>query len=208
MSRIRLTNQTKPITPQAGESVYFVDSIAKIACLLDESGRVSAYSSNAAIAAQGPGFAADTYVADSSLLIPSFGAQARTQVRWKISVSKTAAGVAGPAFIIRIGAAGAIADAARLTLTGPAQTAAADVGVYEIITTMRNVGLAGVLQGTLQLNHNLAATGFANNASSIVEGSSAAFDNSALGGLFIGLSINAGAAAAWTITQVQAEAIW
>jgi len=41
-----------------------------------------------------------------------------------------------------------------------------------------------------------------------VEGTSAGFDNSNLGGSYIGLSINGGASAAWTVTQVIAEAKW
>lgn len=35
-----------------------------------------------------------------------------------------------------------------------------------------------------------------------------AFDNSALGGQYIGLSINGGASAAWTISQCRVEAKW
>lgn len=41
-----------------------------------------------------------------------------------------------------------------------------------------------------------------------VEGTSSAFANDALGGSYIGLSINGGTSAAWTVTQVIAEAKW
>jgi hypothetical protein len=163
---------------------------------------------NASTAAQGAGFSSDTYVTDSDLLVPSFGVQAKTMFRWTISASKTAAGVATPIYSIRIGANRTTGDTARLQITGPAQTAAADTAVIDIIAVVRSVSASGVIQGTIYLSHNNAATGFANNDASVVEGTSAAFDNSALGGSYIGLSINGGASASWTITQVRAEAIW
>jgi hypothetical protein len=39
------------------------------------------------------------------------------------------------------------------------------------------------------------------------DGVSSTFDNSALAGQYVGLSINGGASAAWTITHVDAELI-
>jgi hypothetical protein len=80
--------------------------------------------------------------------------------------------------------------------------------VIQILLAVRTVAATGVIQGTVSMDHNLAATGFATDASSIVVGTSAGFDNSALGGSYIGLSIDGGASAAWTITQVTAEAAW
>lgn len=174
----------------------------------DDAGRYWGRSHNAAIAAQGAGFSADTYVTNSDILVPSFGVQAKTVIRWLISASKTAAGVATPIYTVRIGANRTTADASRLAITGPAQTAAADVGLLELILTVRSVGASGVIQGSTFWRHNLAATGFANNDAGGVEATSAGFDNSALEGQYIGLSINGGASAAWTLTQVQVEAIW
>lgn len=194
-------------TVPANNHAIFVDSQGGILCTKNSAGVYRARSKGAAIASQA-GFAADTYVAGSNLLIPSFSLQAQSRVLWMISASKTAAGIATPVFQIRIGAAGAIGDTSRLTLTGSAQTAAIDVGVWFLMATVRNVGAAGVIQGALSLAHNLAATGFASSAAGAVEASSAGFDNAALGGQHIGLSINGGASAAWTITQVQVEADW
>lgn len=169
---------------------------------------------NASIASQGAGFATDTYVTDSALLIPSVGFQARSMFLWRLSASKTAAGVATPIYNIRIGSAKTTADTARLTLTGPAQTAVADIGTLNIMVTVRSVSATGVIQGTAWWDHRGTAasstggTGFANDATGHIEGTSAAFDNSALAAQYVGLSINGGTSAAWTFTQVQGIAHW
>lgn len=192
--------------PANNHALYF-DSLAGILCTKDSAGVYRGRSKNASIAAQA-GFASDTYVTNSNLLIPSFALQAKSRVLWMLSASKTAAGVATPIFQVRIGAAGAVGDTSRLTLTGSAQTAAADVGLWFVMLTVRSIGAAGVLQGALSLAHNLAATGFASSAAGAVEATSAGFDTTATGGLNIGLSVNGGASAAWTVTQAQVEADW
>jgi hypothetical protein len=213
MADILLDAQGAPVTPSAGQGLLWLDSTAKILCVRDDTGRVLGQSSNAAIANQA-GFAADTYLTNSDLLIPSFGLQAKTVFKWQISASKTAAGAATPIYSIRIGSGRTVSDVARLTLTGPAQTAIADIGTLNIMLTVRSIGAAGVIQGTAWWDHRGTAatstigTGFANDGTGHVEGTSAGFDNSNLGGNYIGLSINGGTAAAWTVTQVQAQASW
>jgi hypothetical protein len=208
MARARFAEQSAPSTPSSGYGTLWPDSTSPQWFTKDDAGRVWGRSHNAAVAAQGAGFASDTYVTGSNILIPSFGLQTKTVFRWTISASKTAAGVATPVYTIRTGANASTADTSRLVLTGPAQTAAVDTAVIELTVTVRTVSATGVIQGTVSLAHNLAATGFANNASAIVEGTSAGFDNSALGGLYIGLSVNGGASASWTLTQALAEAAW
>ena len=210
MSFITLAKGAAPNTPSADKGTWFYDTNAELMFFKNDAGRCFGQSNNASTAAQGAGFAADTYVTDSDILIPSFSMQAKTLFRWVISASKTAAGVAAPVYTFRIGAARTTADTSRLVITGPAQTAAADVGVITLHLVCRNVGAAGVLQGTLSINHNGAGAGFANNDASAVEATSAGFDNqaSAIAGQFIGLSINGGASAAWTITQTRVEAVW
>lgn len=121
-----------------------------------------------------------------------------------------------PIYNIRIGSLRTVAgDTARLVLTGPAQTAIADIGTLSIIVVVRNVGAAGVLQGTAWWDHTGTAvntttsgTGFANDSTGHVQGTSAGFDNSAMQGLYVGLSTNSGASGVWTVTQCQAEADW
>lgn len=208
MSTTRYVNRAKPATPPAGHSRLFVDSIAKIACLIDDAGRIAANSSNASIADQGPGFDSDTYVAGSNIIIPSFQMQAQTRFIWRIVASKTGAGVATPIYRVRIGSAASTADTARATLTGPAQTANADNAVIEIIVTVRSVSATGVLQASVSMKHRQAATGFATNATGSDDVTATGFDNTDLDGQYIGLSINGGASAAWTVTQVLAQAFW
>lgn len=215
MSQIILSEQaTAPTTPSSGKNTVWIDT-SGILCNKDDAGRNYGYSYNAAITAQAGGFAADTYVTDSHLQIPVFGLQARTIFYWKISASKTAAGVATPIYIIRIGSAKTTADTARLTLTGPAQTAVADIGTLIIMATVRTIGATGVIQGSAWWEHRGTAantttsgTGFANDTTGHIEGTAAGFDMTTSGGQFVGLSINGGASAVWSPTQVHAEASW
>ena len=215
MGKLLLDAESAPSTPASGKGRIWVDSTAPGLFFRDAAGRAYGYSFNSATAAQGAGFATDTYVTNSDILIPSFGVQAKTQFLWTISASKSGASTAAPAYAIRIGALRTVVDTARLTLTGPAQTAIADIGTLTIMCTVRNVGAAGVIQGTAWWSHRGTAantttsgTGFANDSTGHVEGSGAGFDNQNLGGSYIGLSINGGLSSSWTITQVQAEAVW
>lgn len=195
----------------------WVDTTADgLLCVRDDAGRVQARSKNASIAAQtSGGFATDTWVTDSDLKIPSFGLQVRTLFNWRISASKTNAGTATPIYAIRFGTLRSVSDTARLTLTGPAQTAIPDIGTLNIMCVVRSIGGAGVLQGTAWWDHRGTAantttsgTGFANDSTGHVEGTSAGFDMSALAGSYVSLSMNGGSSAVWSVTQVQAEVDW
>lgn len=211
MADILIDNQSVPSTPASGKTLLYVDSTAKLPAFKNDAGRASVMGGstlNASTANLAPTANTDTYLTDSDLLIPSFGLQAKTQFRWVISASKTAAATATPVWTVRIGTNRTTSDTSRLALTGPAQTAAADVGVFTLYVTVRSVSASGTIQGTIIVNHNGAATGFANNDAGAVEGTSSTFDNTALAGSYIGLSLNTGASAAWTITQVRAEAMW
>jgi hypothetical protein len=208
MGVAKWAEQSAPATPSAGYGAMWPDSTSPQWFTKDDAGRVWGRSFNAAIADQGAGFSSDTYVTNSDILIPSFGFQAKTVFRWTLTASKTAAGVATPIYSIRIGANRTTGDTARLQLTGPAQTAAVDIGLLTIMVTVRSIGASGAIRGIASWSHDGAATGFANNDSGAVQGTSAGFDNSALGGSYVGLSIDGGASAAWTLTQVVAEAIW
>lgn len=215
MADILLDEQSAPSTPSAGQGVIFVDTTGILCTKNGDAARVYGQTNNASIASVGPGFSSDTYMTDSDILIPTFGFQVRTTFKWLVSASKTAAGVATPIYNIRIGAARSTADTAVLTLTGPAQTAVADIGTLTIICVVRSVSATGVIQGTAWWDHRGTAantttsgTGFANDSTGHVEGTSAGFNNSALSGQYVGLSINGGASAAWTVTQVWAEANW
>lgn len=213
MGYLELTEEGVPATPGGAVAIPWVDNVLPGLFVKDKNGRVWGRTHRASVATQA-GFSADTYVTNSGLLIGSFGVQAQTIFEWQLSASKTGAGAATPIYIIRIGTNQTTGDTARLTLTGPIQTAVADIGTLNIRVVVRNVGAAGVLQGTAWWDHQGTAasstggTGFANNSTGHVVGTSAAFDNSALSTNFVGLSVNGGASASWTVTDVFGDARW
>lgn len=131
--------------------------------------------------------------------------QAGTVIRWSWRSSKAAAGTATPIYTIRTGTAGSTADTARVTLTGVAQTAAADNGYFVVEAAFRAVGATAVLTAHQALQHSLAATGFANVASPTTQGTSASFDATG-SSLIVGLSVNPGTAGAWVTELVTLDA--
>lgn len=202
-------------TPAAGTAAFGFDTTANgLFFVKDDGGRYYARTTNAAIAAQTVN-AADTWLTNSDLLIPSFGFQAKTTFTWRVSASKTGAGTAQPAYAVRIGSARSTSDTARLTLTGPAQTAIADIGTLNVMLTIRSIGATGVIQGTAHWDHRGTAantttsgTGFANDTTGHVEASAAGFDMTAIAGMYVSLSVNSGGSGVWTVTQVCAEVDW
>lgn len=163
-------------------------------------------SDGTSLIAQIAAHSADTYY----LGMPIAGRlQAGSFFRWYIVASKGAAGVATPTFIIRTGTAGTVADTARLTMTGPAQSAVADTARIEIFANFRAIGATAVIRGDVQLAHNLAATGFATTGpagEAHFGGTSASFDVTPANTI-LGLSVNPGAAGAWVVDQVTLDAV-
>ncbi len=203
MADLLIDNQTSPATPAAGKSDAFFDATTtRLAAVADDgTRRGGALSKNSSVGSLAIA-AADTYVTNSGILIPSWGMEAGQIYRWQLTVTKTAAGVAQAIYNIRVGAAGAIGDTARLALTATtAQTAAISSGVINVFVIVRNVGAAGVLAGGVGVQSNNAGLG------SGISGVAASFDNSALAGQFVGLSINNGAAGAWTVEAAYGELV-
>ncbi|MBI3573368.1 MAG: hypothetical protein HY092_04170 [Candidatus Kerfeldbacteria bacterium] len=159
---------------------------------------------NQSTAAQGAGFAADTYLTGSSIAIPSSGLKIGTRYHLLFSVSKTAAGTATPIINVRFGTGGSTADTARLTFTFNAGTAVVDVGTFDIFITFRVVGASGVMQGVAQVGHSLSATGLINTPGQTLQVTSGTFDTTVASSI-LGASVNGGASAAWTVQLVQAE---
>lgn len=155
---------------------------------------------------QGPGFASDTYVTGSGVAIPAGQLKIGTRYRLVFDVSKTAAGTGTPSIQIRYGTAGSTADTSISTLTLLPQTAAADDGTIEVFCTFRVVGGSAVIQSVARMVHQQTTTGLATSALAISRVASAPFDSTPAGSI-LGLSIDAGAAAAWTVTLVQAELV-
>jgi hypothetical protein len=164
-------------------------------------------SRNASTAAMAEGFAADTYVTGSNIRIPVGGMRVGQVYRWQIAVTKTAAGTAQAVYTVRVGTAGAIGDTARLAMTAAvAQTAAASSGIITVFAVVNGVAAAstGIIAGGVGV---AASVGLGSGAAAV----GSAFDNTALGSAsapnYVGLSINGGASAAWTISSVYAELV-
>jgi hypothetical protein len=160
---------------------------------------------NQSLADQGPGFAVDSYLAGSAIAIPAAALKAGTRYRVIFDVRKTAAGAAAPQITLRFGTAGTVADAALCVMTFPVQTAAADDGRFSLEVTFRSVGAGtAVVQSVAALTHTLLSSGLANSPGPVRRATSAPF-NSTLAGAVIGVSVNGGALAAWTVSLVQAS---
>lgn len=180
--------------------VYATDGSVK------SSGQSISFVSSSGFAGPVTGFASDTYLAGSRIALPVASlVGGQTGFRWNFGVVKTAAGTATPTVIIRYGTAGAIGDTARVTFTFSAQTAAVDRGWVEVIAAFRTVGsgTSAILDAEAFFSHQLATTGLNSTTTGGQElaVSSSGFDSTPVGS-FIGLSVNGGASAAWTITSV------
>lgn len=141
-----------------------------------------------------------TYITGSN--ISTANIQAGTTATWTICVSKTNAGTAAPVFTVRFGTAASTADSTLLTFTGAAQTAAVDTGVITIQCTFRSVGsgVSAILTGCYSLVHQLDATGLSTGGGGAFA-TSGGF-NSTTANAFLGITVNTGASAAWTVNQV------
>lgn len=156
------------------------------------------------LASQGPTFAADTYLTGSFILFPAGGPKVNTKYTCRFSVAKTAAGTATPIIQVRTGTAGSTADTSRCSFTFSAGSAATDQGWFEITVSFRTVGNStnAVAQGNCALTSQ-ATTGFSTLIKDVAT-TSAGFDSTTTG-LGIGVSVNGGASAAWTVNMVVAQ---
>lgn len=159
---------------------------------------------NSSVTSQGAGFSTDTYLTGSNIAIPSGSPYVGTVYRCIFTVSKTAAGTATPIVQLRIGTAGTTADTSICSFTFSAGTAATDVGRFEVTALFRTVGsgTSAIVQGHCGLISQ-PTTGF----SSLLKGvqtTSSGF-NSTTASSIIGVSVNGGTSASWTVQLVRAE---
>ena len=163
---------------------------------------------NYSTAAQGAGFATDTYVIGSAIAIPSSLVVVGSFYHCIFDVSKTAAGTATPLVYLPFGTAGTTGDAVICTFTFTAGTAAADLGTIEVWALFRTVGsgTSAVVQGRCQINHNLSITGLVNLVNPTLQVTSSGF-NSTTANSIIGVSVNGGTSASWTVQQVWTETV-
>jgi hypothetical protein len=161
---------------------------------------------NSSVASQGPGFASDTYLVGSSIVIPDGRLQAKSMYRCVFSVTKTAAGVATPIINIRFGTAGTTADASRAVLTFAAQTAVVDQGMFTILANFNTVGsgTSAVIGAAGTLSHGESNLGLGVERTGMRTNTGGGFDSTVASSI-LGVSVNGGASAAWTIALVQAD---
>jgi len=210
MSEFLLDEQSPPVSPSAGTSFLFPHNYATLKqwAVKNSDGTVFMIPGlNNGNTADAVASAADTYLTGSSIVIPGHLMQVKTRFRWRFAMTKSAAGTAAPIWRVRIGINGTTADAAILTFTQVAlQTAVVDTGIVQIDAILRNIGVAGVLAGSLQMQHVLAATGFSTLTTNILQVTSAGFDTT-VANLIAGVSVNPGASGVWTHQLVTAEAL-
>jgi hypothetical protein len=144
-----------------------------------------------------------TYLTGSAITTDNI--QAGTVITWTISVRKTNAGTAAPAWTVRFGTNASTSDATLLSFTGAAQTAAVDTGIITIQCTFRTVGsgTSAVLVGHYSLVHQLDSTGLSTGNGGAFA-TSAGFDSTTANS-FLGVTVNSGASAAWTVNQVNVK---
>lgn len=202
MAKITILNQSTPTTPSSGYSVIWVDSTTKKQVLTDDGGivRAGTMSTNHATAQQ-TGFAADTYLTGSAITVPSFGMQVGQLYQWVVGVEKTAAGTGAITVTVRLGTNGTTADTSRAALAQTvAQTATASVTTFNVYVFVRTVSASGVLVAQFDVGGNSGTTTGWGDGDRIV---SSTFDNSAVGGQFLGLSLNGNTSASYTIDMVK-----
>lgn len=204
MAILQIDHQTAPATPPSGVSKLFIDSTSKKLTQTDDAGarHGSPLSKNNSTASLAITANTDTYITNSGIIIPSFGMEVGQCYRWTLTATKTAAGTAAAVWQIRTGTNQTTADTSRLTLTATtAQTAAVSSGIITVSCLVRTVSASGVIVAGVGVQTNNAGLG------SGISGISSTFDNQTLGGNYVGLSVNTGAAAAWTVESCFAELI-
>jgi hypothetical protein len=150
--------------------------------------------------------AATAYVIGSNMAVPVGKLRVGTGFKWKIFMTKTAAGTtAGSTILLKIGTLGTTGDATIATLTTGTPTANVDVGCLDLRATIRTIGAAATSNFAGTLTHNLTATGFSTLATETYQAAGTTFD-STVANLIVGLVITTTTASAWTLVQVMAEA--
>lgn len=162
---------------------------------------------NQSVASQAVTAATLTYIAGSALAVPVAGLRVGTWFRWRMYLTKTAAGTAASTWHVRLGTAGTTADTAILTFTQTGLgTAVADTGYVDILAVIRGpITSSCIAVGTCVLGHDLQITGFSVRPNVIVQSTSAAF-NATTASLIVGVTQTSGASQAFTYQQVVAEA--
>lgn len=208
MADIQLDVQSPPVTPGAGAGIIFLDTLTKKMQHKNDAGAVDTVGDieNFSTADQ-TGFAADTYLAGSNILVPTSLIRAGTMYECEFDMTKTGAGTATPIIVVRMGTGGVVGDAARLTFTFAAGTGVIDSGKFKIRAHFRVGGASATMRGEAECSHHLAATGLISTGASgygVILASAAAFDATVASSI-IGVSFNGGASFSGTNVSVRSK---
>jgi hypothetical protein len=215
MAELRFATQAAPGTVTTGQSWGYFDSTTLQWMSKDVNGAITTYLpaiTNASVASVAAGYAADTYLAGSSITVPVAGGfTAKMSYYCLFDMVKTAAGIAAFTINVRMGTLGTTGDASIIALAFAAGTAAIDTGRFEIEATFRTVGsgTSAVLVAQAQCSHNLGATGLVSTGAAgvgvLAAAASAGFNSTTQ--TIIGLSVNGGASFSGTNNLVQARLV-
>jgi hypothetical protein len=162
---------------------------------------------NGSTTPQSPGAGASTYLTGSSIAVPVGKLRIGTIFQWLLFFSKTGAGTAARAHIIRIGTGGTTSDAAIVTLTSGTPTGVIDSGFQKITCTIRGpLSASCIAFGSSFGTHQLSTTGLFANETEVLLVTSGTFD-ATTANLIVGLSVTTGASEALTYEQIVAEAL-
>jgi len=165
---------------------------------------------NRAVPAQLPAAATETILTGSSIVLTKPLAVG-DKFRWRVSMTKTAAGTGNTAFLVKTNTSQTVATgttggaATALTLTGTvAETAAIGSAFVEIEVVVQKADpTTGVVFGKLEQSSNAgAAVGFSNQSVAAI-GTGLVTDNTIQA---VGLAITSGAADVVTVNYVEATA--
>jgi hypothetical protein len=200
MADILIDNEAVPGTPAASKSVLWVDSTTKRLVQTDDGGiHRGLLSKGNTIATQALGSAADTYITNSFLTVPSSGMQAGMLFRWNLGFLQTAT---ANTFIvrIRIGTLKSISDTdiSNTLATTVTNGATAGGGTFLITYLVHTIGASGT--GVVSYSYQFGVTTIQSTDSK----ASTTFDNTARAGQFVGLSLTPSATSA-TVNGVHAE---
>lgn len=163
---------------------------------------------NSSATSQTPAATVRTQIAGTKIQVPATLLRVGSKYKARFNMTKTAAGTAASTVDVSIGTAGTTADAAALSFTKPAGTAAADEGFVEVVAVVRTIGATGVLVGEFTMSH----TGLSGGAGvghtvlisvnlNVVSGSV----DLTVDDLFLAVNLTSGASDAITINVVETE---
>lgn len=212
MAEVYLDNREAPVPSADNTGVLYIDSVTKQGTLKNGNGRtdslpgrITNYSTiDQAVST------AQLNINGSKLFVPTHKLQVGTMFRWRVVVTKTAAGTASPIWRIKLGTTGTNSDANVGVFTQVAsQTGDADTCIVDITTVFRKIsstfpGAPGSLQSMLSMTHANASTGFSTLGTNVQSDFISSFDTITIG-LIASLSFLGGASFSGTIQAVSAE---